>query len=119
MHKAHKHVVRTKDGPHNSMTAIEERLVSRFTSGVVADLQPPDLETRVAIVKKKAELQGRNLPNEIALFLASNIKTNIRDLEGSLARLMAFSDLTRQPLTVEFALEVLSVQIKANVARLD
>ena len=109
----------TSDGPPNSMTALEERLVSRFTWGVVGDIQPPDLETRVAIVKKKAELQGRNIPNEIALLLASNIKTNIRDLEGSLARLTAFADLTNQPLTVEFAQEVLRDQIKPDLARLD
>jgi chromosomal replication initiator protein len=101
------------------MTALQERLVSRFTWGVVADLQAPDLETRVAIVKKKAEMQGRNLPNEIALLLASNIKTNIRDLEGSLARLLAFSDLTNQPLSVEFAQEVLRDQIKPDLQRID
>jgi chromosomal replication initiator protein len=101
------------------MTALQERLVSRFTWGVVADLQAPDLETRVAIVKKKAEMQGRDLPNEIALLLASNIKTNIRDLEGSLARLLAFSDLTSQALTVEFAQEVLRDQIKPDLQRVD
>jgi chromosomal replication initiator protein len=119
LHDAHKQIVLTSDGPPNSMTALEERLVSRFTWGVVGDIQPPDLETRVAIVKKKAELQGRSIPNEIALLLASNIKTNIRDLEGSLARLMAFADLTNQPLTVEFAQEVLRDQIKPDLIRLD
>jgi chromosomal replication initiator protein len=119
LHDAHKQIVLTSDGPPNSMTAIEERLVSRFTWGVVADLQAPDLETRVAIVKKKAELQGRNLPNEIALLLASNIKTNIRDLEGSLARLLAFSDLMNHELSVEFAQEVLREQIKPDLARVD
>ena len=119
LHDAHKQIVLTSDGPPNSMTALEERLVSRFTWGVVGDIQPPDLETRVAIVKKKAELQGRSIPNEIALLLASNIKTNIRDLEGSLARLMAFADLTNQALTVEFAQEVLRDQIKPDLARLD
>jgi len=119
LHDGHKQIVLTSDGPPNSMTAIEERLVSRFTWGVVADLQAPDLETRVAIVKKKAELQGRNLPNEIALLLASNIKTNIRDLEGSLARLLAFSDLMNHELSVEFAQEVLREQIKPDLARVD
>jgi chromosomal replication initiator protein len=119
LHSAHKQIVLTSDGPPNSMTALEERLVSRFTWGVVADLQAPDLETRVAIVKKKAEVQGRCLPNEIALLLASNIKTNIRDLEGSLSRLLAFSDLTGQTLTVEFAQEVLRDQIKPDMARVD
>jgi len=119
LHDAKKQIVLTSDGPPNSMTALQERLVSRFTWGVVADLQAPDLETRVAIVKKKAEMQGRSLPNEIALLLASNIKTNIRDLEGSLARLLAFSDLTSQPLTVEFAQEVLRDQIQPDLHRVD
>jgi chromosomal replication initiator protein len=119
LHGAHKQIVLTSDGPPNSITALEERLISRFTWGVVADLQAPDLETRVAIVRKKAEIQGRNLPNEIALLLAGNIKTNIRDLEGSLLRLLAFSDLTGQPLTVEFAQEVLREQIKPDLARVD
>src|SRR5258705_4226972 len=120
LHDAHKQIVLTGDGPPNSMTAmLQERLVSRFTWGVIADLQAPDLETRVAIVKKKAELQGRNIPNEIALLLASNIKTNIRELEGSLSRLIAFSDLTGQPLSIEFAQEVLRDQINPDLARVD
>jgi chromosomal replication initiator protein len=119
LHDAHKQIVLTSDGPPNEMTAIEERLVSRFTWGVVADLKAPDLETRVAIVKKKAELQGRNIPNEIALLLASHIKTNIRDLEGSLSRLLAFTDLMNHELTVDFAQEVLRDQIKPDLARID
>jgi chromosomal replication initiator protein len=119
LHSAHKQIVLTSDAPPNSINGLEERLVSRFTWGVVADLQPPDLETRVAIVKKKAELQNRHLPNEIALLLASNIKTNIRDLEGSLSRLLAFSDLTQSALTVEFAQEVLRDQIKPDLQRVD
>jgi len=119
LHDAHKQIVLTSDGPPNEMTAIGERLVSRFTWGVVADLKAPDLETRVAIVKKKAELQGKNIPNEIALLLASSIKTNIRDLEGSLSRLLAFSDLMNHELTVDFAQEVLRDQIKPDLARVD
>jgi chromosomal replication initiator protein len=119
LHDSHRQIVLTSDGPPNSMTALEERLVSRFTWGVVADLQAPDLETRVAIVRKKAELQGRSLPNEIALFLASAIKTNIRDLEGSLSRLLAFSDLTGQAITLEFAQEVLREQMKPDRSRIE
>jgi chromosomal replication initiator protein len=120
LHDAHKQIVLTGDGPPNSMTAmLQERLVSRFTWGVIADLSPPDLETRVAIVMKKAELQGKIVPNEIALLLASNIKTNIRDLEGSLARLLAFAELTNSKLTVEFAQEVLRDQIKPDLDRFD
>lgn len=119
LHDQHRQIVLTSDGPPNSMTALEERLLSRFTWGVVADIQPPDLETRVAIVKKKAELQNRMVPNEIALLLASNIKNNIRDLEGSLARLLAFAELTNSKLTVEFAQDVLRDQIKPDLVRFD
>jgi len=120
LHDAHKQIVMTSDGPPNAMTAIQERLVSRFQWGIQADLLAPDLETRVAIVKKKAELQSRNLPNEIALLLASNIKSNIRDLEGSLSRLLAFADLMgAKELSVEFAQEVLRDQIKPDLARID
>jgi chromosomal replication initiator protein len=119
LHDAHKQIVLTSDNPPNSMSALEERLMSRFTWGVVADLQAPDLETRVAIVKKKADLQGRSLPNEVALFLGSNIKTNIRDLEGSLSRLLALSELTSHPITLEFAQEALREQMKPNQARIE
>ena len=120
LHGAHKQIVLTSDGPPIPITALEERLISRFTWGVVArspGARPP--KPCVAIVRKKAEIQGRNLPNEIALLLAGNIKTNIRDLEGSLLRPLAFSDLTGQPLTVEFAQEVLREQIKPDLARVD
>jgi chromosomal replication initiator protein len=119
LHDAHKQIVLTADNPPNGMPALEERLMSRFTWGVVADLQAPDLETRVAIVKKKADLQGRFLPNEVALFLASNIKTNIRDLEGSLSKLLALSDLTSHPLTLEFAQESLREQMRPDRSRID
>jgi len=119
LHDAHKQIVMTSDNPPNAMPALEERLMSRFTWGVVADLQAPDLETRVAIVKKKADLQGRMIPNEVALFLASSIKTNIRDLEGSLSRLLALSDLTSHPLTLEFAQEALREQMKPDRSRID
>ena len=119
LHDAHSQIVLTSDGAPNEMNAIEERLISRFTWGVVADLKAPDLETRVAIVKKKAELQGRSIPNEIALLLASNIKSNIRDLEGSLSRLLAFADLMNHDMTIDFAQEVLRDQIKPDLARVD
>src|SRR6267378_2406376 len=119
LHDAHKQIVLTSDGPPNEMTAIEERLVSRFAWGMPVDLKAPDLETRVAIVKKKAELQNRSVPNEVCLLLASSIKTNIRDLEGSLSRLLAFADLMNQKLTVDFAQEVLRDQIKPDMARVD
>jgi len=119
LHDARKQIVLTSDAPPNQMTGIEERLVSRFGWGMSVDLKAPDLETRVAIVKKKAELQNRTIPNEVCLLLASSIKTNIRDLEGSLSRLLAFADLMNQKMTVEFAQEVLRDQIKPDMARVD
>src|SRR5258705_5055188 len=99
LHDAHKQIGLTSDGPPNEMNAIEERLASRFTLGVVADLKAPDLDTPAAIVEEKAELQGKMIPNEIALLLASSIKTNIRHLEGSLSRLLAVSDPMNHELT--------------------
>ena len=119
LHDARKQIVLTSDAPPNQMPGIEERLVSRFAWGMPVDLKAPDLETRVAIVKKKAELQNRSVPNEVCLLLASSIKTNIRDLEGSLSRLLAFADLMNHDLTVDFAQEVLRDQIKPDMARVD
>ena len=119
LHDARKQIVLTSDAPPNQMPGIEERLVSRFAWGMPVDLKAPDLETRVAIVKKKAELQKRTVPNEVCLLLASSIKTNIRDLEGSLSRLLAFADLMNHDLTVDFAQEVLRDQIKPDMARVD
>jgi chromosomal replication initiator protein len=92
-----------------------ERLVSRFTSGLVADVQVPKLETRVAIVRKKAEAEGIDLADDVALLLAQNIKSNVRQLEGALIRLAARSALTRQPITLEFVRAELSqVTARAN-----
>jgi chromosomal replication initiator protein len=74
---------------------------------LIADIQPPDMETRVAILEKKAELEGLDLPREVAMYLASQIDSNVRELEGSLTRLSAFASLSKTPISVEFAREVL------------
>jgi chromosomal replication initiator protein len=89
------------------MSEMEERLRSRFEMGLIADIQPPDVETRTAIIKRKSEMEGIHLDDDVALFLASHIKTNIRELEGSLTRLGAFSSLTGEPITIEFTKKVL------------
>jgi chromosomal replication initiator protein len=107
LYEAHKQIVISSDRFPKEMPAIEERLRSRFEWGLIADLQPPDLETKIAILNKKADTDGLHLPNEVALFLAANIKTNIRELEGSLIRLGAFSSLTGHPVTIELAKKVL------------
>ena len=87
---------------------IEERLRSRFEWGLIADIQPPDFETRVAILKKKAELDRVALPDDVAYFIANRVKSNIRELEGSLVRIRAFCNLTGRPLTLDLAQEVLA-----------
>jgi len=107
LYEAHKQIVISSDRFPKEMPAIEERLRSRFEWGLIADLQPPDLETKIAILNKKADTDGLHLPSEVALFLAANIKTNIRELEGSLIRLGAFSSLTGQPVTIDLAKKVL------------
>jgi len=103
----HKQIVITSDRSPKEIPQLEERLVSRFEWGLVADLQPPDLETRIAIVRKKAAQSNLALPDEIATFLANRIKSNIRKLEGSLIRVVSYASLTGSKLTIEIAEEVL------------
>lgn len=96
-------------------TRVGDRLISRFEWGVVCDIQPPDLETRIAILRKKASAESLYVPEDVILFIASQVKSNIRELEGSLIRIAAFSSLTGRPLNVESARETL----KDIVARTD
>ncbi len=107
LYESQKQIVITSDLFPKEMPTIEERLRSRFEWGLIADIQTPDLETKVAILKRKAEIEKVVLNDEVALFLATNIQTNIRELEGSLIRLGAFSSLTGQEITVELAKTVL------------
>jgi len=104
---ARKQVVISSDRSPKEMSATEQRLISRFEWGVVADIKPPDLETRIAILRKKAELEGFYVPDDVVLFVASSVKTNIRALEGSLIRLKAFASMTGSALTVDGAKEIL------------
>ncbi|OGS28245.1 MAG: chromosomal replication initiator protein DnaA, partial [Elusimicrobia bacterium RIFOXYB2_FULL_48_7] len=103
-----KQILITSDRPPKELQNLEERLISRFEWGVIADVKPPDLETRIAILRKKAEGEKIYVPDDVILFLASQIKSNIRKLEGSLIRIVAFSSLTGTPLTVDTAKEILS-----------
>lgn len=98
-----KQIVISSDRAPKEMGALQDRLISRFEWGVVADIQPPDLETRIAILRKKAEMDGLHVPDDVVLFVASQVKSNIRELEGSLIRIVAFSSLTGTPLTVDSA----------------
>jgi chromosomal replication initiator protein len=101
-------IVLSSDRSPKEIPDIEERLRSRFEWGLIADIQPPDFETRVAILKKKAELDRVLLPDDVAYFIANRVKSNIRELEGSLVRIRAFCNLTGRPLTLDLAQEVLA-----------
>lgn len=107
LYEAHKQIVVSSDRFPKEMPDIDERLRSRFEWGLIADLQPPDVETRIAILRKKSEDEGVRLPDDVVQFLAANMKSNIRELEGSLVRLGAYSSLTGQPITLDMARTVL------------
>ncbi len=99
LYEQQKQIVISSDCPPREIPTLEERLHSRFEWGLIADLEPPDLETKVAILKRKAELMGISIDDDIALFIASRVKNNVRELEGSLVRLMAISSLRGQPIS--------------------
>ncbi|MCK4585470.1 chromosomal replication initiator protein DnaA [candidate division WOR-3 bacterium] len=108
LYGAQKQVVVTSDKPPREIPALEERLISRFQWGLVVDIQPPDLETRIAILKKKSEMDGINVPEDVIFYIANNIRTNIRELEGSLVRLLALSSLTNTEINLTTAKEMLN-----------
>jgi chromosomal replication initiator protein len=112
LYDARKQIVVTSDKFPKDIPNFEERLRSRFEWGLIADIQPPDIETKVAILRKKAETEKITLPNDVAFFLASQIDSNIRVLEGSLIRIGAFASLTKTPIDIQLAKEVLKNIIK-------
>jgi chromosomal replication initiator protein len=99
LYDGQKQIVITSDCPPREIPTLEERLHSRFEWGLIADMEPPDLETKVAILKRKADLDGVQLPDDVAFFIASKVKSNIRELEGSLVRLVAISSLRGLPIS--------------------
>ncbi len=107
LHLADRQIVVTSDVFPQQIPEMEERLVSRFQSGMVADVQPPELDTRIAIINRKAELEGIHLPREVALFIAQTVRNNVRELEGTLLRLAVKADLLKEPITPELARDVL------------
>jgi len=107
LYDAQKQIVITSDCAPREIPTLEERLRSRFEWGLIADIQPPDLETKVAILRKKAEAEGITLPDDVALFIASSSKSNIRELEGSLIRVVAYASLGRKEITLDLARETL------------
>jgi chromosomal replication initiator protein len=112
LYDSHKQIVVSSDRPPKEIPGLEERLVSRFGWGLVADIQPPDFETRVAILKKKMEKETVAVSDEVCFFIANKIKSNIRELEGALIRVVAYSTLTRNVLSLKLAQEVLHDSFK-------
>jgi len=108
LHESRRQIVLSSDRSPKGIPEIEERLRSRFEWGLIADIQPPDFETRVAILKKKAELDRLPLPDDVAYFIATKVKSNIRELEGSLVRIRAFCTLSGRELSLDLAQEVLA-----------
>src|SRR5438105_11140012 len=107
LYEAQKQIVFTSDAPPKDIPTLEERLRSRFEWGLIADIQPPDLETKVAILRKKAEEKKVDLPHEVALFIAERVRSNISELEGHLNRVAAFASLTGNRLSIDLAKEAL------------
>jgi chromosomal replication initiator protein len=107
LYDSQKQIVLSSDCPPHEIPSLEERLRSRFEWGLIADIQSPDLETKTAILKKKAETEAVPLPDDVAIFIAGRIKSNVRELEGSLIRLVAYASLTGQEISLPLAQEVL------------
>ncbi len=118
LHESMKQIVIASDRPPKELAEIEDRLRSRFEWGLIADIQPPDLETKVAILQKKAENDQVQLPTDVALFIASNVRTNVRELEGALTRLVAWCNLNRTEITLATTQQCLKQFIDMQVRKI-
>lgn len=112
LYDAHKQIILSSDRPPKEIANLQDRLVSRFSWGLTTDIQPPDFETRIAILKKKIERESVNIPNDVIFFIAQIIKTNIRELEGALIRIIAYSLLEENPITLDLTKDVLKDILK-------
>lgn len=107
LHEESKQIVISSDRPPKEIPTLEDRLRSRFEWGLITDIAPPDLETRIAILRKKAKADGLDIPNEVMLYIANQVDTNIRELEGALIRVVAYSSLVNTDVSPELAAEAL------------
>ncbi|WIF95879.1 chromosomal replication initiator protein DnaA [Caminicella sporogenes] len=114
LYEANKQLIISSDRPPKEIPTLEDRLRSRFEWGLITDIQPPDFETRIAILRKKAELEKIDIPNEVLHFIAKKIKSNIRELEGALIRISAYSSLANKQISVELAQEALKDIISSS-----
>ena len=115
MYEAKKQIVFASDRPPGDIEALEERLSSRFKSGLTVSISLPDYETRMAILRSKEEMEGYNIDNEVIKFIATNIKSNIRELEGALTNIVALSRLTKKEINLELTREALKDQISPEL----
>lgn len=107
LHEANKQIIISSDRPPKDIPTLEDRLRSRFEWGLITDIQPPDLETRIAILRKKSELENFNIPNEVMVYIANRIHSNIRELEGALIRVIAYSSLSNKDISMDLCIEAL------------
>ena len=121
LHENRKQIVISSDKPPKSIPKLEERLSSRFAWGLITDIQPPDFETRVAILRKKIEREPAKVPDDVIMFIAEQIKTNIRELEGALVRVMAYSLLEEKPISLDMTKIILRdmVQESTKIINMD
>ena len=112
LYESNKQIIISSDRPPKEIKTLEERLRSRFEWGLIADIQPPDFETRIAILQKRTVIENINIPNDVMEFIAQNIKSNIRELEGALTRIAAYSHLMDETVTLELAQEALKTFLK-------
>ncbi|AMA71453.1 MULTISPECIES: chromosomal replication initiator protein DnaA [Aneurinibacillus] len=118
LHEESKQIVISSDRPPKEIPTLEDRLRSRFEWGLITDIQPPDLETRIAILRKKAKAENLEIPNEVMVYIANQIDTNIRELEGALIRVVAYSSLINRDIDTELAIEALKDIIPSNKPRI-
>jgi chromosomal replication initiator protein len=114
LHEANKQIIISSDRPPKEIPTLEDRLRSRFEWGLITDIQPPDFETRIAILKKKANIENLTIPDEVFHLIANNIQSNIRELEGALIKIVAYSSLTGKSITEELAQEALKDLVNTN-----